>query len=299
MSIAAEPLAEGWETRLLRAVELEPFSERELALMRNQIFARHGYVFNAEELDTHFRAESWYKPDPKFKPERLSKTEKKNVELLRQAENDRFEKVEEPPHSPYAQVLVGRWAMMVGPEDNTTLKASPTPLRIVLERPPDPEDPKYARARVDVYNDTTRRRIAKDDGYDAGPALNDLKTKALVLDDQYGSLWCVEYYVENQKRDLKCYAIREHALVEVLKETVYWRSSEKLTQTIVTRSELPESQNRPGPPDLFCRKALMEDSQGYKLYDFFFLRWSKSKYTFSGKPSYPGYLEPIRNEDFN
>ena len=37
-------------------------SKRELRIMRNEIYARHGYRFGQYDLRTHFKKKSWYKP---------------------------------------------------------------------------------------------------------------------------------------------------------------------------------------------------------------------------------------------
>lgn len=44
-----------------------PLSKENLALARNEIYARHGYVFKAEPFKSYFNSKSWYKPNPNFK----------------------------------------------------------------------------------------------------------------------------------------------------------------------------------------------------------------------------------------
>ncbi len=55
---------------------------RDLRLMRNEIYARHGYVFSDPDLVAFFSAEPWYHPDPGFKPAMLSEGESKTVQVL-------------------------------------------------------------------------------------------------------------------------------------------------------------------------------------------------------------------------
>ena len=49
-------------SRLIRPAELGPLSLGELELMRNEIYARHGYVFNDQNLQNYFSSQPWYRP---------------------------------------------------------------------------------------------------------------------------------------------------------------------------------------------------------------------------------------------
>jgi len=55
-----------------------------LKLAKNEIFARHGYVFNDQQLYDYFKLMKWYKEDSSFKGavDELSEIEKSNVLLL-------------------------------------------------------------------------------------------------------------------------------------------------------------------------------------------------------------------------
>jgi len=48
--------------RLIREDELRPLSFRDLELMRNEIYARHGWVFHRQDLRDHFGRQPWYRP---------------------------------------------------------------------------------------------------------------------------------------------------------------------------------------------------------------------------------------------
>jgi hypothetical protein len=48
--------------RLIRPGELFPLSLGELELMRNEIYARHGWVFNRPDLRNYFESQPWYRP---------------------------------------------------------------------------------------------------------------------------------------------------------------------------------------------------------------------------------------------
>ncbi len=61
-----------------------------LRLARNEIYARHGRKFDAADLQKYFNSKSWYQPetDPSdFKEDSLNEVEKKNLNLIKTAEN--------------------------------------------------------------------------------------------------------------------------------------------------------------------------------------------------------------------
>lgn len=64
----------------------------EMMIGRNEIFARHGYIFGEEGLKQHFEGTSWYKgtvPAEQFNSEQIfNDFEKKNVELIKQVEDE-------------------------------------------------------------------------------------------------------------------------------------------------------------------------------------------------------------------
>jgi hypothetical protein len=67
----------------LRKQTMEPSKYR---TMRNEIFARHGYVFSDRQLADYFAAKSWYRPNRSFSQSQLNKYELKSVEVLLQLE---------------------------------------------------------------------------------------------------------------------------------------------------------------------------------------------------------------------
>ncbi|MFZ5354590.1 MAG: trypsin-like peptidase domain-containing protein [Bacillota bacterium] len=62
--------------------DIADLSKWELRLARNEIYARHGYMFKNEELIMHFYLKSWYIPNPEFKESDLSEIEKYNIEFI-------------------------------------------------------------------------------------------------------------------------------------------------------------------------------------------------------------------------
>ncbi len=77
--------------RVLSAQELRTLGKKQLFLMRNEIFARHGYVFENAALRKHFGKQKWYRQLPKVRDQqlvaqRLSAIERANIGLIRQLE---------------------------------------------------------------------------------------------------------------------------------------------------------------------------------------------------------------------
>jgi len=73
---------------------LKSYKKSTLRLMRSEILARHGYVFEDEDLKEYFRKQPWYKPAQSNEGIELSFIEKLNVGLIENAESD-------PEHDTY------------------------------------------------------------------------------------------------------------------------------------------------------------------------------------------------------
>lgn len=69
--------------------DLRNLSKDQLALARNEIFARHGYVFTTDEYKKYFSSKSWYVPNPNFdgSDSSLNEYEIANYKVLQQWEN--------------------------------------------------------------------------------------------------------------------------------------------------------------------------------------------------------------------
>ncbi len=59
---------------------------RDLKIMRNEIYARHGYIFKTAEMRAHFAAESWYRPTREQVDTLLSAIERHNVQAIQTSE---------------------------------------------------------------------------------------------------------------------------------------------------------------------------------------------------------------------
>ncbi|CUP79286.1 hypothetical protein BH721_02045 [Clostridium baratii] len=84
-------LAPDSDSAYLTEKELKGFSKNDLALMRNEIYARHGYIFRTEPFVSYFNSKSWYTKNPSFKGDNkeLNKYELYNVNLLKKLEDEK------------------------------------------------------------------------------------------------------------------------------------------------------------------------------------------------------------------
>lgn len=58
---------------------LQNLSADDARKLRNEIYARHGRVFEDPWLRGYFQSQPWYKPDPHFREAMLSGVERANV----------------------------------------------------------------------------------------------------------------------------------------------------------------------------------------------------------------------------
>jgi len=82
------------DTRVLTTSDLRGYDARQLKLARNEIFARHGRIFQDADLDAYFRSRHWYTPSVPAETfdadasQYLSRTELNNAGLILQFEKD-------------------------------------------------------------------------------------------------------------------------------------------------------------------------------------------------------------------
>ena len=72
--------------RILTPSELSGYSKRELKLMRNEIFARHGYIFKTDDMKNHFASKQWYEPKYNDVNGMLTDVEKQNINTIQRLE---------------------------------------------------------------------------------------------------------------------------------------------------------------------------------------------------------------------
>ena len=73
------------------AADLKGKTAKELALGRNEIYARHGRTFKTKEYQEYFNSCSWYSPNPAYDysddSSNLNSIEKANVKLIKEYED--------------------------------------------------------------------------------------------------------------------------------------------------------------------------------------------------------------------
>jgi hypothetical protein len=58
----------------------------ELRIMRNEIYARHGYCFRMKDMRQYFDAQDWYMPISIDVTAKLSNLEEKNAAMVKRSE---------------------------------------------------------------------------------------------------------------------------------------------------------------------------------------------------------------------
>ncbi len=74
------------EIRRLTESDITPLTLEQLRLARNEVYARHGYIFKSEDLKSYFSQKSWYSPNASYDGKTLSEVEKYNVDLIQSRE---------------------------------------------------------------------------------------------------------------------------------------------------------------------------------------------------------------------
>jgi len=67
--------------------QLANLSRRDLRILRNTIYARHGHQFKSALLQAYFDTMGWYKPDPAFTEKHLTKIDTTNIRLMKSVED--------------------------------------------------------------------------------------------------------------------------------------------------------------------------------------------------------------------
>lgn len=81
-----QPVSDLLANCLLNTTYLGRFSKDQLRLMRNEILARHGWKFQAKDLQEYFGSQPWYKPGNDNKAIKLNVIEQLNIQLIKSEE---------------------------------------------------------------------------------------------------------------------------------------------------------------------------------------------------------------------
>jgi hypothetical protein len=88
-----------WETfdfagRSVTPASLSALTLDDLKLVRGIVFGKHGRVFKDFDIRRYLESRSWYKADPNFQNSALNDTERKNLDVIRDAEAQKHETVQ-------------------------------------------------------------------------------------------------------------------------------------------------------------------------------------------------------------
>ncbi|HKA91553.1 MAG TPA: YARHG domain-containing protein [Haliangiales bacterium] len=72
---------------LITVEQLSNLSRRDLRILRNTVYARHGRPFKSRLLQAYFDNMSWYSRDPAFTEKSLTKVDVTNVRLIKSVED--------------------------------------------------------------------------------------------------------------------------------------------------------------------------------------------------------------------
>lgn len=67
---------------------LKNLSAKDLSILRNAIYAKYGYIFDAKEYSDYFSKFSWYKPADKNMTGKLNDVDKENIKEITALENN-------------------------------------------------------------------------------------------------------------------------------------------------------------------------------------------------------------------
>jgi len=73
--------------RLVTEDDLYGKSMQDLKIMRNTIFAMHGYIFKTKDMKEYFEGQSWYTPKKDNVSSELTSIEQKNIAFIKNKEN--------------------------------------------------------------------------------------------------------------------------------------------------------------------------------------------------------------------
>lgn len=75
---------------VIKAEQLSNLSRRDLRILRNMVYARHGKQFKSYMLQSYFSGMDWYTPDASFDENKLTKTDITNIRLVKSVETSVF-----------------------------------------------------------------------------------------------------------------------------------------------------------------------------------------------------------------
>jgi hypothetical protein len=84
--------------KLLTVEQLSTLSRRDLRILRNTVYARHGRVFDSQVVRSYFASAPWYKPRNDYHEGLLTAIDHKNIRIVRSVEDSLGGPEHENPH---------------------------------------------------------------------------------------------------------------------------------------------------------------------------------------------------------
>ena len=91
---ASEYICGNSDSKILNLSDISSFTQDEMLLAIDEIYARHGVIFENKYRDNYFRQKSWYRPTVEqynFDETGLNEIEKENIQFLEDVETGRIE----------------------------------------------------------------------------------------------------------------------------------------------------------------------------------------------------------------
>lgn len=70
------------DKKYISEYDLRDLTKEEVAMIRNEIYARHGYIFNTEPYKSYFEHQEWYTPNPNFDDSLFNIVEEANKDFI-------------------------------------------------------------------------------------------------------------------------------------------------------------------------------------------------------------------------
>lgn len=80
--------------QLLKPSQIGEMPLEDLRLLRGIVFGRHGRIFKDADIRFYLKERPWFKPDPQFSNSVLNETERRNLDLIREAEAKKHDFIE-------------------------------------------------------------------------------------------------------------------------------------------------------------------------------------------------------------
>jgi hypothetical protein len=77
------------DSQYIAYAQLANYSKEQVALMRNEIYARHGYMFKRNDYQNYFGSKYWYNPNPNFSEKSFNAVEKENIKTIKAYEKNK------------------------------------------------------------------------------------------------------------------------------------------------------------------------------------------------------------------